>query len=230
MEGRIMMTAAEAAEAARGLTFEKVWATMQELSREADRRRAELDQVLKENSEKADRRRAELDQVLKEISEKSDRRQAETDRQIQELSQNVGGLNNSLGKWAEETISTKLWEKFRALGYTFTHGGPHEYWEGGRTVCQVDALLENGEYVMPVEVKSELGKGDVDKHLERIGKVREQLDKRGDRRKLVGAVAGMVVGPGVREYAQERGLYVLVQSGDSMAVAELPENFKPREW
>jgi hypothetical protein len=91
-------------------------------------------------------------------------------------------------------------------------------------------LLENGDYAMPVEIKSALAEDDVDEHLERIGKVKEQFDKRGDRRKLVGAVAGMVVTDEVRKYAQKKGLYVLVQSGNTVTVAKGPENFKSREW
>jgi hypothetical protein len=56
------------------------------------------------------------------------------------------------------------------------------------------------------------------------------LDKRGDRRKLVGAMAGMVVPEEARKYAQGKGLYVLEQSGDIVEVAEAPEGFKAREW
>jgi hypothetical protein len=178
MEGCVMFTAAEAA---RDLSFEKVWAMFQE-----------------------------------------------TDRQIKELSGNIGGLSNAFGKWAEEMVSAKLWEKFKAIGYTFTRGGPVKFWEGERTVAQVDMFLENGDYAMPVEIKSDVSREDVDEHVERIEKVREQLDKRGDRRKW--AVAGMVVSGKVREYAQKRGLYVLVQSGDSVTLAEAPESFKAREW
>jgi hypothetical protein len=91
-------------------------------------------------------------------------------------------------------------------------------------------LLENGDYAMPVEIKSELTLEDVDWHIERIEKVREQLDKRGDKRKLVGAVAAMVVGSNVRDYAQKKGLYVLVQSGDTVTLAETSKDFKVREW
>jgi hypothetical protein len=40
----------------------------------------------------------------------------------------------------------------------------------------------------------------------------------------------MVVTKEAREYAQRKGLYVLVQSGDTVAVAEAPEGFKVREW
>jgi hypothetical protein len=151
-----MMTAEEALAAAKGLTFEKVWAMMQE-----------------------------------------------TDKQIKKLSRNIGGLNNSFGRWAEEMVSTKLWEKFQDLDYTFTEGGPYKFRKGGRTVAQVDALLQNGDYLMAVEIKSVLTLEHVDKHLLRLGTMRERLDAKKDRRKLLGAVAGMVVGDEVREYAHE---------------------------
>jgi hypothetical protein len=232
-----MMTAAEAAAAAKDLTFEKVWTMFQETdrqiqerSRETDRqiqeRSRETDRQIQELSREADRRQAELDRQRAELN----RLQTETSQQIKELSKNIGGVNNAFGRWAEEMISARLWEKFKTIGYTFTRGGPIQFWEGPRTVVQVDMLLENGDYAMPVEIKSTLTAEDVDDHIERIGKVREELDKRGDRRKLVGAVAGMVVAGKVREYAQRRGLYVLVQSGDSVALAEVPGTFKVREW
>jgi hypothetical protein len=70
----------------------------------------------------------------------------------------------------------------------------------------------------------------VDEHIKRIERVRGQLDKRGDKRKLVGAMAGMVVPEEARKYAQGKGLYVLEQSGDIVEVAEAPEGFKAREW
>jgi hypothetical protein len=206
-----MVTVAEAAEAAKDLSFEKVWAMFQETGEQ-----------IRKLSEEADRRQAETTRESKERSKEIDRLQAETARQIKELSRNIGGLNNAFGKWAEEMVSAKLWEKFKAIGYTFTRGGPVKFWEGDRTVAQVDMFLENGDYAMPVEIKSDLSAEDVDEHVKRIEKVREQLDKRGDGRKLVGAVAGMVVSGKVREYAQKKGLYVLVQSGDSVALAEAP--------
>jgi hypothetical protein len=40
----------------------------------------------------------------------------------------------------------------------------------------------------------------------------------------------MVVSNEVKKYAQKKGLYVLVQSGDLIEVAEAPQQFKAREW
>jgi hypothetical protein len=202
-----MMTAEEAAEAAKGLTFEKVWA----LFKESDRKMREL-------SLEADKRQAELT-----------REHEETERVVKELSKNIGGLNNSMGRYIEEMVSANLWEKFGALGYEFTKGGPARFRENGMIIAQADAFLENGEYAMLVEVKTDLKEDDVDEHIERIEKVRQYMDKRNDKRKLVGAVAGAVAPDNVRKYALKKGLYVLVQSGDSIAVLEAP-GFKAREW
>jgi septal ring factor EnvC (AmiA/AmiB activator) len=103
-----MMTAEEAAEAAKGLTFEKVWAMFLETAQ----RQAETDRQIKET-----------DKQIKEMSREAELQRAETNKQIKELSKNIGGLNNSFGRWAEEMVSAKLWEKFISLGYTFTQGG-----------------------------------------------------------------------------------------------------------
>jgi hypothetical protein len=70
----------------------------------------------------------------------------------------------------------------------------------------------------------------VDEHLERIEIIRGYMDKRGDSRKIIGAVAGGVVSDDVVNYAQKRGLYVIVQSGDSAAIAEIPKGFTARTW
>jgi phenylalanyl-tRNA synthetase alpha subunit len=234
--------------AGEGLTFEKVWATIQETAQrlrelgeatdrriaETDRQMAETDRRMAESRAETDRRmaesRAETDRQMAESRAETDRQIAKAAREIEKLSKNVGGINNSFGKWAEEIVSANLWEKFDDMGYAFTHGGPRKYRQGKRTVCQVDMLLENGDYAMPVEIKSVLSKRDVDDHLERLERVRVELEKRGDHRKLVGAVAGMVVEEEALKYAQAQGLYVLVQSGDSIEVAATKKTFQAREW
>jgi hypothetical protein len=264
------MTAEEALEAAKDLTFEKVWALIQEtarrqaevsrqieeISRNAGQREAEVSRQFKETWERIDREREEtwkrLDREREETRERIEREreetreriereweetwkridleQGETRRIVKRLSKNIGGVNNSLGKWVEKTVSAKLWEKFNAAGYVFTKGGPCELIENDKILAQVDVFLENGDYAMPVEVKTSLTVEDIDEHLERIKKIRGYMDKRNDKRKLVGAVAGAIVAENVREYAFKKGLYVLVPSGKSVALAERPEGFKVREW
>ena len=123
-----------------------------------------------------------------------------------------------------------VWNKFNALGYDFTKGGNYRFKESGQVLAEVDIFLENGDYAMPIEVKLDLTTDDVDEHLERIDKVRLYMDEHGDNRKLLGAVAGGIVPESVKRYAQKKGLYVLVQSGESVNIAETAKDFKAREW
>jgi hypothetical protein len=162
---------------------------------------------------------------------KTDEQMAKTDEQIRELSANIGGVNNTLGKWSEEMFAAKLCDKVNVLGYVFTKCGRNiRFWENGKRIAEVDCFLENGSFVMPVEVKASVTTGDVDKHIERIEKIRRYMDVRNDWRTIVGAVAGAVVSSEVCEYAQRNGLYVLVQSGESIAVADMAESFEVRKW
>jgi hypothetical protein len=47
---------------------------------------------------------------------------------------------------------------------------------------------------------------------------------------LLGAIAGGVVPPDVKESAQKNGLFVLELNGDQVSRVESPEGFKAKEW
>jgi hypothetical protein len=189
------MTAEEAAEWGKTLSFEKVWAALME-----------TDRIVKENAEKMRRSGEETDERIRRSSEETDRKLAEA--------------------------AAQLWKKFDQFDFVFTKDSVNVKFrdKNGRVIAEVDIFLENGAYVMLVEVKLELTAADVDKHLERIEKVRRCMDERGDKRTIVAAVAGSIVDENVCEYAQDKGLYVLVPSGDSVAVANVPEGFTRKEW
>jgi hypothetical protein len=196
------MTAEQAAEWGKSLNFETVWAMFAEIGR----------------------KQATTD-------EKLDRLFTESARQIKELSANIGGVSRKLGKWSEEMIAANICEKMNPFGYEFTECGRNKrYWENGKKIAEVDCFLENGGFVMPVETKAELTVEDVDEHLERIAKIRLIMDKRDDKRIIVGAVAGAIVPENVCNYAQKKGLYVLVQSGESIVVADMPKSFVAQKW
>jgi hypothetical protein len=59
--------------------------------------------------------------------------------------------------------------------------------------------------------------------------LRSYLDGREDRRKLLGAVAAVVVSDDMRKYVPERGFYLIEPSGDTVKIM-VPEGFTPREW
>jgi len=51
-----------------------------------------------------------------------------------------------------------------------------------------------------------------------------------ENQKAIGAVAGAVVEGDAAEFAQENGMYVIVQSGKAVEILTPPEGFKPKEW
>jgi hypothetical protein len=240
------MTAAEAAEWGKSLSFEKVWAALMETDRivkenaekmrrsseETDQKLAESAAQMRRSSEETDRKLAESAAQMRRSSEETDRKLVETSEEIKKLSTNVGGINNSFGKWMEQMTAAQLWKKFDQFNFVFTKDCFNVMFrdKNGRVIAEVDIFLENGIYVMLVEVKLELTVGDIDKHLERIEKVRRCMDERGDKRTIVAAVAGSIVDEDVCEYAQGKGLYVLVPSGESVTVANVPEGFTRKEW
>jgi hypothetical protein len=156
----------------------------------------------------------------------------ETDRKIKALTDQMGGLHNSFGELAEHLVAPGIAEKFNALGYHFDSiapGGKKILDEKGKILTQIDLLLENGEYSVAVEIKSRPKEADVPHHGKRLEILRQYMDKHHDGRVIRGALAGAVFPEPVKEAAADAGLYVVVQSGDTMVI-ESPEGFTPKEW
>ena len=150
---------------------------------------------------------------------------------VADVTKNLGGLGNTVGKMMESMLSEQLWRKFVEIGYEFSEQSRRRKFAINRqVVAEADFWLENGEYVMAVEVKTELSIDDVKTHIERLDVIRSYMDGKRDARKLIGAVAGGIVAKNVEDFAYKNGLYVVVQSGDAVKVATTPEGFKAREW
>jgi hypothetical protein len=144
----------------------------------------------------------------------------------------MGDLHHSFGNLAEHLVAPGIAEKFNALGYHFdaiAAGGMKILDEQGRPLAQIDLLLQNGDFSVAVEVKSRPNEDDVAKHIRRLEVLRRHMDKHHDNRVIRGAMAGAVFPENVKEAAREAGLYVIVQSGDTMKI-EAPEGFVPKEW
>jgi hypothetical protein len=204
----------------KGLTFEKVWAMFQE----TDKRIQETDRQLKESMAKTDRH-------LRESKAETDRALKETDLALKEASRIVGDLGNKFGRLAEHLVVPNMLKKFNALGYEFTRTsrnikilGPDK-----NPLTEIDVLLENGEFAIVVEVKSDFSVNYIGQHVERMEKLRGYWDDHNDKRKLIGAVAGAIMEDKVKALALDTGFYVIVQSVDTVKI-ETHKGFKPRAW
>ena len=219
-----IITAEQAAEAAKGLSFEKVWAALMEMRKSQMETQKSLDESQKRIEKNFDESQKRIDKSLADF-------QRSTDKTISDLSKNIGGIGNTLGRLTEALFTAELWKKFNDLGIPVTRQcSQMKFGDGNQILAEVDLFIENGEYAILVEIKTDMHVSHINDHLERIEIVRRLLDKRNDKRKLLGAVAGGVVAGNVLKYAQKKGLYVVIQTGDAIAFADMPQGFKPREW
>ncbi len=194
-------------------------------SAEADRRSAEADRRFKENAAEADRR-------FKENAAEADRRFRETERLLKQQSkktdEQIGRLGNRLGEFVEWQVRPAVVRLFQERGIDVHEFLPDVSVKRATGGLQIDLLVVNETEAILVEVKSKLSQGDVDEHLERLGKFKELMPRYSDVNAL-GAVVGMIVPDDIGSYAYRKGLYVLAQSGENVVILN-DSKFKPRVW
>ncbi|MDR0707110.1 MAG: hypothetical protein LBF60_04450 [Treponema sp.] len=250
------MTAQEAAEWGKTLSFEKVWAAFMETNRkfaETDRKFAETDRKFMETDRKfmetdrkfmeTDRKFAETDRKFAEAAEYSAKVDAKIDRltetvdkmakRVDRVTANVGGLNLSMGELVETLFAPHLGEKFDPYQYNLrrTFKRVPIYDDTSRLRGEIDILLSNTTICMAVEIKRWLDQtGQVDEHVKRMQLIRTYPPAEAKGKTLIGAIAAGTVYPDVREYAEQSGFFVLELTGEDVRLLEPPQSFKPKEW
>jgi hypothetical protein len=221
-----MTTAAETHEPEMGLTFEKVWAMFQE----SDRRMRELNE---ETAQKMQELNEETAQKIRESNEETNRKIQEVARQIKETDMQMGRLGNRFGELAEHLVAPNIVRKFNALGFHFDEiSGLRQviHDEGsGQKIAEFDILLENGDSIVGVEVKAKPSCDDVEDHARRLQILRLNKDRKNDKRKIYGAVAGAIMTDSAKTAALKAGMYVIIQTGDTVKI-DIPEDFVPKAW
>ena len=156
----------------------------------------------------------------------------ETDRIVKKNARQMGYLNNRFGELAEHLVGPSIMEKFNELGFFFTRDSTNcKIKEPGNPtpLAEIDMLLENGDIVIAVEIKSKPIEADVNKHIKRMEVLSRDADRRSDNRKYRGAMAGAIMTQAVRDYILQNGFYLVEQSGDTLKLT-IPDGFTPREW
>ena len=197
----------------KGITFEQVWAAL----KDTDRQMKETDRKIQENAQQI----KETDQNMQKLQEQMRR----TDRAF-------GYLGNRFGEMLEYMVMPNMLDKFWELGFVFTKGY-HDFTikdENRKFIAQVDITLENGDIVMLVEVKSKPITENVIEHVERIEKIRIYANSRNDKRKYMGAIAGMIINDNVKQFAFKNGFYVIEPSGETFNILVPEDPYSPREW
>jgi len=235
----------------KGLTFEKVWASLQETKqifrekaeqseREFEKERKErieqyeqYEQERKKKEEQYEKERKErIEQYEQEKKERIERYK-ELDRIVRRNSKQMGELHLRFGQLAEHLVAPGIAKRFNELGYNFNAMAPRGQKifdaKTGKMKTEIDLILENGKTIMAVEVKTRPVIQDVEHHIKRLEILRDHRRTVNDQRKVQGAVAGAVYEDIVKEAVREAGMYVIEQSGDTMKI-DMPDGFIPREW
>ncbi|GHU52915.1 hypothetical protein FACS1894200_13420 [Spirochaetia bacterium] len=167
----------------------------------------------------------------REQMKETDRRMEETAQQMKETDKRVGELTNRFGEMVKHMVIPNLLTKFNELGFTFTKAGRNKIADKEHSIfTEVDAFLENSDVVMSVETKTKPNTDDINEHIERMEKLRKYADLHEDKRKYLGAIAGLVFGDSVKTYALKKGFYVIEPSGDTSNITPPTGKYHPHEW
>jgi hypothetical protein len=156
----------------------------------------------------------------------------ENREQMKETDKRIGDLTKRFGESVEYLVAPNLVKKFKELGFTFERDQQNIKIrdQEGNILAEIDVFLENGDKTMAVESKVKPSIDDVNYHVERMEKLREHADRRHDKRKYLGAIAGVVFSKSVKTYALSKGFYVLEPSGDTFTIIEPQGEYHPHEW
>jgi len=144
----------------------------------------------------------------------------------------MGELTNRFGEIAEHLVAPGIIKRFNELGYHFNDIVTQNLKiqdDEGRDLTEIDLLCENSNYSIATEVKAYPTIKVIQRHEKQLEILRAYKDKKGDKRKIRGAIAGAVFPKEIQQAAIEAGFYVIVQSGDTMKI-QVPEGFVPRDF
>jgi len=141
----------------------------------------------------------------------------ETDKKIAEVSRTVAALIGNWGRFVEGLIAPGTISMFKERGIEvekiYQRVKAHK---DGKEI-EIDILAINKEYAVLIEAKSTLGIEDVNEHIERLKAFKKFFPEYSDR-KVIGAVAGIVIEEGADRFAYRQGLFVIGQTGETVKV------------
>jgi len=172
----------------------------------------------------------ETDRMIKALKESQKEYEQERKKDKAEFNERLGNYINLFGDFTEYVMAPKLCEKFNELGFDFSTSirNTRVRDKTNNIFFETDAVLENYDKAMIVEIKTELTVERINKHIERLEKMRRYADLHGDKRTFLGAVAGVVVDDEARDYALNQGLFLIEPAGEELNIT--PPNGHPKEW
>ena len=219
------------------------------LFQESERQRQETERILRESLERSreefDRRLAEADRRLAESKAEFDRRlaesKAEADRRAAEAEQRlarteaiaaqtnqaVNSLSSRWGHFVENLVAPAVLRLFQERGIPVQEVYQRVKSARGSQNLEIDILAVNDDMAVVVEVKSRLTQDYVRRFLRNLSRFKTAFPHYGNYR-IYAAMAAIEIDRDVDTYAENQGLFVIEQSGDTVYISS--ETITPRTW
>ena len=152
---------------------------------------------------------AETDKQLK----KTDKQLKETDRKLNKVAKLVGAIGNNQGDVAEEYFINSLEDNMELLGIKFDKILSNLTTRKNNIEDEYDIVLVNGESIAIIEVKYKVHENDVKKLDKKIETFKDLFPEYSNL-KLYAGIAGFKVYKKAKEYAKEKGYFILQRKGD----------------
>lgn len=198
-------------------TYEDILALFQESDRKFQQLFQETDRKFQDTDRKfqdTDRKFQETERVLRE--------------KLDRVTNAIGKLGNRLGDFIEDAVRPAAVRLFRERGIEVHEVHQQVSAARGGEGIEVDLLVVNDQDAIAIECKSLLSVDEVNEHRERLAKLKRLLPAYASKR-MLGAVAAMVIPDKVATYAMRQGFFVIGQSGEQLVIRNDP-SFQPKGW
>lgn len=186
------------------------------------------------SQEAADRRAAEAKAEADRRAAEADRRAAEVDKERKELRQQIGGLHNKFGTFAEGLLLPTVKRILRdelGMEQVSERTERNRKVDGKKVFMELDAFgYSNGEQNVAciVEIKSHLREDGIEQILRELREFPEFFRDHAGKR-LYGMIAAVDASRDLQERVWKEGLF-LVLVHDDVAELTVPEGFMPKNY
>jgi hypothetical protein len=187
----------------------------------------ETDEKFKETDEKF----KETDEKFKETDEKfkeTDTKFKETDTKFKETQKMVGNLTNSWGAFVEGMVIPSVVKIFNERNIDIEEVYSRAKSRKKNETMEIDIIGDNTSYVVAIEVKSKLLSYDILHFVEKLGRFKYFFPKYANK-KLIGAVAGIIIDDSVKNLALDKELFIIAQKGENVEIIN-DKDFNPKFW
>ena len=190
---------------------------------------AEIWRLFKETDAKFKETDARLDQRFRETAAEIKATAAEIQATNANLRRLEGLFGSQWGRLLEALVQPAALKLFQARGIQVQYTFPRAKSQQNGSTMEIDLLLEDGNLVIVIEVKSVLRVGDVQEFLDDLAAFPRYFP-RYQGYQIFGAVAALSLDENADRYAYKQGLFVLSMSGEGIVEIRNDDKFHPKNF